>query len=250
MQRNSDRWSSRCCCCSVRRPAGAGRGRRSPRRPTAQLQPGNGHRDTGRDRHLDEHGRLSQRPFRRRVVPAAADRVDQSAWSGVAVLRRARQLHATTATRTELRRHDGNGERDRAGAGPAADRRRGSRRASPVSEPGARTPVHAPASDASRSAFAAWSKRTGALGRGSTSTASSCRSAGRSIDGRRRHTAVIDMRGLPRGTYSGRDHGHYDETARVLRGSRTYRTCAGKLRPGAADASRALSRGASRPARR
>jgi plastocyanin len=48
------------------------------------------------------------------------------------------------------------------------------------------------------------------------------------VDGRRRHTALIDMRGLPRGTYSVA----ITVTARdgtVLRGSRTYRTCAGKL---------------------
>ena len=52
------------------------------------------------------------------------------------------------------------------------------------------------------------------------------------IEGRRRHTAEIDMRGLPRGTYSAaimvttRD-------GTVLRGSRTYRTCAGKLQSSA-----------------
>jgi plastocyanin len=48
------------------------------------------------------------------------------------------------------------------------------------------------------------------------------------IDGRRRHTSLIDLRGLPRGSYT---IGIVVRTTdgKVLRGTRTYRTCADKL---------------------
>ena len=48
------------------------------------------------------------------------------------------------------------------------------------------------------------------------------------IDGRNRHTAVIDMRSLPRGTYSVAI-AVTTTSGRQLRGIRTYRTCADKL---------------------
>jgi plastocyanin len=48
------------------------------------------------------------------------------------------------------------------------------------------------------------------------------------ISGRLRHTTRIDLRGLPRGTYTVAIT-VTTKTGRVLRGSRTYRTCAGKL---------------------
>jgi plastocyanin len=48
------------------------------------------------------------------------------------------------------------------------------------------------------------------------------------VDGLRRHTAVIDMRGLPRGAYTVAIT-VTTTSGRVLRGTRTYRTCAGKL---------------------
>jgi plastocyanin len=56
--------------------------------------------------------------------------------------------------------------------------------------------------------------------------------ATQAIDGRRRHTALIDMRGLPRGTYSVAITVTSKDGA-VLRGSRTYRTCAAKLQSSA-----------------
>jgi len=48
------------------------------------------------------------------------------------------------------------------------------------------------------------------------------------IDGRRRRTADIDMRGLPRGSYSVAIT-VTSADGKVLRGARTYRTCAAKL---------------------
>jgi plastocyanin len=48
------------------------------------------------------------------------------------------------------------------------------------------------------------------------------------IDGRLRHTTRIDLRGLPRGTYNVTIT-VTTESGRVLRGVRTYRTCADKL---------------------
>lgn len=48
------------------------------------------------------------------------------------------------------------------------------------------------------------------------------------IDGRLRHTTRIDLRGLPRGTYSVTIT-VTTKSGRVLRGVRTYRTCADKL---------------------
>ena len=50
------------------------------------------------------------------------------------------------------------------------------------------------------------------------------------VDGVRRHTALIDMRGLPRGAYTAAIT-VTTTSGRVLRGTRTYRTCAGKLLP-------------------
>jgi plastocyanin len=51
------------------------------------------------------------------------------------------------------------------------------------------------------------------------------------IDGRRRHTAVIDLRGLPKGIYTAAIT-VTTAAGRVLRGARTYRTCTEKLTPG------------------
>jgi plastocyanin len=48
------------------------------------------------------------------------------------------------------------------------------------------------------------------------------------VDGLRRHTALIDMRGLPSGAYTVAIS-VTTKSGRVLRGTRTYRTCAGKL---------------------
>jgi plastocyanin len=48
------------------------------------------------------------------------------------------------------------------------------------------------------------------------------------VDGRRRRTADIDMRGLPRGSYMVAITVNTVD-GQVLRGTRTYRTCAGKL---------------------
>jgi plastocyanin len=48
------------------------------------------------------------------------------------------------------------------------------------------------------------------------------------VDGRRRRTADIDMRGLPRGSYTVAITVNTVD-GQVLRGTRTYRTCAGKL---------------------
>ena len=48
------------------------------------------------------------------------------------------------------------------------------------------------------------------------------------IDGRLRHTTDIDLRGLPRGTYNVTIT-VTTKSGRVLRGIRTYRTCADKL---------------------
>jgi hypothetical protein len=48
------------------------------------------------------------------------------------------------------------------------------------------------------------------------------------VDGLRRHTALIDMRGLSRGAYTAAIT-VTTTSGRVLRGTRTYRTCAGKL---------------------
>lgn len=50
------------------------------------------------------------------------------------------------------------------------------------------------------------------------------------VDGLRRQTALIDMRGLPRGAYTVAIT-VTTTGGRVLRGTRTYRTCAGKLTP-------------------
>ena len=48
------------------------------------------------------------------------------------------------------------------------------------------------------------------------------------VDGLRRHAALIDMRGLPRGAYTVAIT-VITTSGRVLRGTRTYRTCADKL---------------------
>jgi plastocyanin len=48
------------------------------------------------------------------------------------------------------------------------------------------------------------------------------------IGGRLRHTTRVDLRGLPRGTYTVAIS-VTTKSGRVLRGVRTYRTCAGKL---------------------
>jgi plastocyanin len=48
------------------------------------------------------------------------------------------------------------------------------------------------------------------------------------IGGRLRHTTRVDLRGLPRGTYTVAIS-VTTQSGRVLRGVRTYRTCAGKL---------------------
>ena len=50
------------------------------------------------------------------------------------------------------------------------------------------------------------------------------------IDGRRRHTSLIDLRGRPKGSYT---IGIVVRTTagKVLRGTRTYRTCADMLTP-------------------
>jgi plastocyanin len=54
----------------------------------------------------------------------------------------------------------------------------------------------------------------------------------RRIAGRMRHTADVDLRGLPRGTYEA-NIAVTTASGRVLRGTRKYRTCAGKRSPAA-----------------